>query len=49
LIVPLGGGREGLDRLQRLVQQVPVYWLELGTDLEQIPRRVEEILDRATA
>jgi hypothetical protein len=37
-------GRDGIDRLARLVQQIPAYWLEIGDDLEEIPRRVDEIL-----
>jgi len=37
-------GSRGLQRLARLVEQVPIYWLELGQDLTQIPRRVDELL-----
>lgn len=33
-----------LDRISELAGKVPTYWLELGTDLEQIPRRVGELL-----
>lgn len=37
-------GRAGVERLAHLVQQLPVYWLEMGSDLTQIPARIEEIL-----
>ena len=37
-------GREGIDWLARLVQHIPAYWLEIGRDLGDIPRRVDEIL-----
>ena len=34
-----------LARMAELAQAVPVYRLELGTDLDRIPRRVAELLD----
>jgi hypothetical protein len=37
-------GREGIDRLARLVLQIPAYWLEIGSDLDEIPRRVDDLL-----
>lgn len=37
-------GRAGVDRLAWLVEQVPAYWLEIGRDLSEIPRRIDEIL-----
>lgn len=45
--IPRPGAR-GFQRVARLVDQVPAYWLELGRDLTQIPRRVEELLAEAT-
>ncbi|MBI3785892.1 MAG: hypothetical protein HY270_21070 [Deltaproteobacteria bacterium] len=42
-LLPRGGRRE-LERLARLAEQVPAYWLELGHDLGAIPGHVEEIL-----
>ena len=38
-----------LARMAELAQAVPVYRLELGTDLDGIPRRVAELLDRSGA
>lgn len=37
-------GIDGFSRLAQLVEQVPTYALELGRDLESIPRRVDEII-----
>jgi hypothetical protein len=39
-------GREGLDRIARLVDRLPAYWLEIDGDLDEIPRRMDEILAR---
>jgi len=36
-----------LDKLARLAEQVPCHWLELGQDLNEIPPRVEELIDLA--
>jgi len=36
-----------LDTLARLVERVPCYWLELGSNLDSIPRCVEELLTKA--
>lgn len=47
LLTLLSPGASGLDRLTRLVQQVPCYWLELGRDLDEIPVHVEELLARS--
>jgi hypothetical protein len=44
LITALGPGRAGLERLGRLVQRVPCFWLELGRDVERIPVCVERAL-----
>lgn len=41
-------GPHGFQRLAQLVDAVPRYWLELGRDLTQIPRRVEELLAEVT-
>jgi len=30
--------------LVQLVEQMPTYWLELGRDLTEIPKRVAELL-----
>lgn len=38
----------GFSKLAQLVEQVPCYWLELGSDLGSIPRCVEEFLAEAT-
>lgn len=37
-----------LSRLAKLVEDVPSYWLELGPDLRDIPRRVERLLAAAS-
>ncbi len=42
-LVPSPGER-GLDRLIRLVEHVPVYWMELGYDLQQIPGCIAQLL-----
>jgi hypothetical protein len=41
-------GMDGFARLAQLVEQVPTYWLELGRNLDSIPRRVEELLATIT-
>ncbi|RYX83089.1 hypothetical protein EON83_16185 [bacterium] len=43
LMLPIGGGRRGFERLARLVRQVPCYWLHLGHDFE----RVSEVIKGA--
>jgi hypothetical protein len=40
---------EGFDKLARLVQQVPCYWLELGGALEEIPDVFERLLSEVAA
>jgi hypothetical protein len=47
LQLPFIAPRQALDRMTDLAQRVPTYWLELGTDLEQIPRGVEGIIEEA--
>jgi hypothetical protein len=39
-------GAATLNKLARLAERVPSYWLELGSDLSGVPDRVEELLDR---
>jgi len=39
-------GVRGFDKLAQLVEQVPAYWLDLGRDLDSIPRCVEELLSQ---
>ena len=38
----------GFETLSALVDRVPVYWLDLGRDLEQIPQAVDSLFDRVT-
>lgn len=38
-------GADGLRGLAALVRQVPAFWLELGRDLENIPRCVDKMLE----
>ena len=49
LQLPFVRGRLALDRLTELATRVPSYWLELGTDLPEIPRHVGRLLDEAAA
>jgi hypothetical protein len=44
LQLPFIEPKSALDRMADLASRVPTYWLDLGTDLEQIPQRVDEIL-----
>lgn len=37
-----------LDKLSQLVSATPAFWLELGTDVEQIAPRVEQLCDELT-
>ena len=37
-------GMEGFNKLAKLVEQVPCYWLELGSVLDEIPRVLEDML-----
>jgi hypothetical protein len=45
LFTAFGAGRSGLERLGRLVQRVPSYWLEIGSDIDDIPLAVDALLD----
>jgi hypothetical protein len=40
-----GSGAGTLAKLGRLAEQVPCFWLELGQDLREIPRRIDEVID----
>jgi len=41
-------GMEGFNKLARLVERVPCYWLELGNALDEIPRVLEGLLSEVT-
>ena len=43
------GGRAELERLGQLVRELPAYWLEMGSRLDDIPHAVDEILARSEA
>jgi len=43
--VPVSPGIRGFDKLAQLVERVPSYWLELGSDLREIPGCVERLLE----
>lgn len=43
------GGRADTERLFEVAAQVPAFWLDIGRDLEQIPRRLDDILAAAAA
>jgi hypothetical protein len=45
LFTAFSPGRSGLERLGGLVQRVPSYWLELGSDVAGIPVHVAQLLD----
>jgi len=49
LAMLLSPGTRGLDRLGRLVERVPSYWLDLGDDVAPIPSLVEQIVTGARA
>lgn len=50
LLFPYAGvGQTAFEQLSRIVERLPTYWLELGRNLDEIPLRVREILDRAAA
>lgn len=46
LLMVLGPGVAGLDRLAQLVESVPCVWLDLGRNLAEIPERIDELLAR---
>jgi hypothetical protein len=46
LLLPYAGlGHSGFQAIAALVEALPVYWLELGRDLDQLPRAVGELLE----
>lgn len=48
LLLPYAGvGKEAFERLTEMARRLPTFWLELGRDLDGIPGRVDEILERA--
>jgi hypothetical protein len=49
LQLPLIPQRAALDRVVELARRVPAFWLELGTDFEQIPTVVTEMLGEANS
>jgi hypothetical protein len=38
-----------IDRLARLLDRVPCYWLDMGSELEQVPELVKEVLTEVCA
>ncbi len=47
--LPYGlSGRRSFDTLVSLVESVPTWWIDLGYDLEQIPRTIRTILQGGT-
>lgn len=44
LQLPFISAPHALERVTELAHRVPSYWLDLGRDLEEIPRRVDELL-----
>jgi hypothetical protein len=47
LVKPISGGVRGMDRLARLVESVPTYWLDVGRDPRTIPDCIEALLTTA--
>jgi hypothetical protein len=41
-----GSGPATLNKLARLAEGIPCYWLDLGEDLTEIPNRIIELLHR---
>lgn len=48
-MIPPKPGRDGFEKLARLVESVPTFWLEIGRSLEAIPPRVNELFDTLEA
>lgn len=47
MLLPYAGvGKTAFERLSSMVERLPTFWLELGRDLDQIPHRVGEILEK---
>lgn len=47
LQLPFIDGREAMKRMTEMIDGMPCYELRLGTEFEQIPRRVTEIIEQA--
>jgi hypothetical protein len=41
-------GSRRAETLARLAKEVPAFWLDLGHDLQQIPQRIDELLQATT-
>lgn len=41
-----GSGKEACQIMMQVLQQVPCYYLELGTDLEQIPQVIFDLITK---
>jgi hypothetical protein len=41
-------GKSGCEALVRLVNKSDCYWLDLGSDLEAVPREVKTVVERST-
>jgi hypothetical protein len=49
LLLPYAGLVESeFERLGRFLEDTPTYWLDLGRDLDRIPLRIGELLERHT-
>jgi hypothetical protein len=48
LITAVSPGRRGLERMARLVQSVPRYWIEIGR-VEELPELLRDLLSRGAA
>lgn len=47
LMLPYAGiAAQEFEKLSQFLQDVPTYWLELGGNMDEIPNRIGEILDR---
>ncbi len=49
LLMVLGPGAGGLERLSELAQHVPAFWLDLGDDLDAVPGLVSAVLQSVSA
>lgn len=47
ILLPYAGVAAGeFEKLSRFLENIPTYWLELGEDMEEIPMRIGELLER---
>jgi hypothetical protein len=44
LRLQISPNQKGFDIISRLVDKIPAYWIELGSELDEIPDRVNEII-----